>query len=89
MRKIIITASVHPSLIAQLEKHGYAVQYLPTISHDDLVEIVADAHGLVVTTRIKIDKRIIDAAPSLKWIGRFGSEWNMKAYNIGLFKNFL
>ena len=73
MRKIIITASVHPSLIAQLEKHGYAVQYLPTISHDDLVEIVADAHGLVVTTRIKIDKRIIDAAPSLKWIGRLGS----------------
>jgi D-3-phosphoglycerate dehydrogenase / 2-oxoglutarate reductase len=73
MRKVIITASVHPHLIEQLQKHGYEVSYVPTISHDDLVATIADAHGLVVTTRIKIDKRIIDAASSLQWIGRLGS----------------
>ncbi|HYO21228.1 MAG TPA: NAD(P)-dependent oxidoreductase [Flavisolibacter sp.] len=73
MKKVIITASVHAHLIEQLQKHGFDVHYLPTITHDDLVSIVGDAHGLVVTTRIKIDKTMLDAANSLKWIGRLGS----------------
>lgn len=73
MRKIVITAPVHNYLIEQLQKHGFDVLYHPAIRHDDLVSIMGDAHGLVVTTRIKIDKNIIDAAPLLKWIGRLGS----------------
>jgi D-3-phosphoglycerate dehydrogenase len=71
--KVIVTAPVHPHLIDGLKADGFEVLYLPAVSYDELKSVIAEACGLVVTTRIKIDKPMIDAAESLNWIGRLGS----------------
>jgi len=69
---VLITAKCHPWLIDKLDTQ-FDVDFRPSISHEEMPMAVAHITGLIVTTRLKIDKAIIDAAPHLKWIGRLGS----------------
>ena len=71
--RIVITAPVHPLLIEQLSIYGYDIHYQPQISYEELAETISTVQGLVVTTRIKIDRALLDKATRLKWIGRLGS----------------
>src|SRR5918911_1742764 len=73
MRKILISAPAHQVLKETLEKKGFAVNYQPALTYDQLEREIEDAEGLVVTTRLRIDKNILNRADRLKWIGRLGS----------------
>jgi D-3-phosphoglycerate dehydrogenase len=73
MKMVIITTRVHDSLIEGLRRHGYEVYNNPKITHEELCSAIQDAEGIVVSTRIKIDREILDKATQLKWIGRLGS----------------
>jgi len=73
VQKVIITASSHPYLENKLTEKGFTVIVNHSITYNELENEIKDATGLIVTTRLRIDKNVIDKAPHLKWIGRLGS----------------
>ncbi|MEO8820156.1 MAG: NAD(P)-dependent oxidoreductase [Ginsengibacter sp.] len=72
-RQVIITSKAHKYLTETLQRKGYSVLISEKISYEELVSIISQAEGLVVTTRMPIDKLMIDRASKLRWIGRLGS----------------
>jgi D-3-phosphoglycerate dehydrogenase len=70
---IIIAGKSHEHLAASLQQKQYEVLNVPQVSYEELTDLIADAHGIIVTTKIKLDKNILNKAKNLKWIGRLGS----------------
>ena len=73
MKKVVICAPVQEVLIEGLKSRGYDIYYKPDISKEELEVEIVDAYGLVITTRVVVDRDLIDKSKTLTWIGRLGS----------------
>jgi D-3-phosphoglycerate dehydrogenase len=70
--KVLICDPVAPATIDALEKAGIEVDNRPDITADELLRDVAQYDGMVVRSRTKVPKDVIDAATNLKIIVRGG-----------------
>jgi D-3-phosphoglycerate dehydrogenase len=71
--KVLIIDDMHSSIIPMLESLGYVPDYQPKLKREEVLKIIGNYEGLLVRTKIFIDKEILDQAQKLKFIGRAGS----------------
>ncbi|HNW97112.1 MAG TPA: NAD(P)-dependent oxidoreductase [Bacteroidales bacterium] len=73
MKKVLIIDSVHPILIKKLENAGFTCDDAIKLSRAEIEKIIHYYHGIIIRSRITIDKSFISIAKNLEFIGRVGS----------------
>jgi D-3-phosphoglycerate dehydrogenase len=71
--KILITDNVHECFMEAMQALGCEVHYRNTIQKEEVMAIIADYDILLINSRIKADKALIDKGIKLKAIARIGS----------------
>ena len=70
--KILVTDSIAAEGLDLLSKQGYEVDYKPDISPDELLKIIGQYDALIVRSRTKVTREVIEAGENLKVIARAG-----------------
>ena len=71
--KILLIDKNHPNLKTGLEDLGCTCEEAYKLSKLEIEYHIDDFHGIVIRSRIDIDKQFIDKASKLKFIARVGS----------------
>lgn len=79
--KVLIAAPIHAVLSEGLARAGYELVTREKINQAEAYELIADCTGVITSTRLQLDKDLLDAAPALRWIGRMGS--GMEVIDMG------
>ena len=73
MAKVLFIDTVHPVLEQRLTALGYQCEVDLSSEKGSIEEKIVAYTGIVIRSRITIDKRIIDKATELKFIARSGA----------------
>lgn len=71
--KVLFIDSTHEILPQKLEEMGFQCDYFPDYSYSDFLNCMADYDGVIIRSKIKLDKQILQKAKKLKFIGRVGA----------------
>ena len=73
MKKVLVTDDVHPLLMNGLESLGFTCFYQPNIINEAVHKVIGDYEGLIINSKIMVDKALLDAGVKLQFVGRVGS----------------
>lgn len=73
MKKILITDLADTLLADGLAKAGYHCDYRPEISYAEVLDIIHDYVGVVINSKILVNKDFLARARNLRFVARLGS----------------
>lgn len=72
-KKILIADDLHPFFKEEAGRMGFEVTDQPSVTKQQLLEILPDYDVLAVRTRFRVDREVMDAGSRLKCIARAGA----------------
>ncbi len=72
MVKVLVAAPLHPKAIEKLRSAGFEVIVKEYPSEDELVKLIKDVDAIIVRSKPRVTRRVIEAAEKLRVIGRAG-----------------
>ena len=63
--KVLIAAPVHEVLTKGLQSEGYEMVHEEKITQERAFELIGDCVGVITSTRLQLDKALLEAAPQL------------------------
>lgn len=73
MKQVLITDDCHPLLTDGLTRRGYTCHYRADITLEDTRHIIHQYEGLIINSKIIVDRAFLDKAERLRFVGRLGS----------------
>lgn len=70
---VLVIDDIHSILQAELEDMGYNVVHKKNFSREEVLGEIHAYEGLVVRSRLKVDRELLEKATRLKFVGRTGS----------------
>lgn len=71
--RVFITDGVHQLMIDRFKSLGCDVDYEPDVTYDEVKRRVGDYEGLIINSKVIVDRSFIDQSSQLKFVGRLGS----------------
>ncbi len=72
-KRILIIDRMHESILEMLDDKGLKADYQPEINREEILQCVKGAHGVVVRSKTSIDRELIDASGTLRFVARAGA----------------
>jgi len=71
--QVLFIDTAHDILKQRLEKMGFECHFFPDYNYQDYLKCISEYDGLIIRSKIKLDKQILQKADKLKFIGRVGA----------------
>jgi len=73
MGSVLITDDCHPILREGLEKMDWRCDFLPDITPEETLAAIGAYEGLVINSKIQVNREFLDVAVKLRFVARLGS----------------
>jgi D-3-phosphoglycerate dehydrogenase / 2-oxoglutarate reductase len=73
VKKVLVTDDVHEVLMNGLKGLGFEIDYEPNITNEAVHRIIGGYEGLIINSKIMVDRALLDDGVRLRFVGRVGS----------------